>query len=378
MNCYGLFREAVLFLLVGMAAAACYEPVDFETKIDARIPCVHCILNSADTQYLSLHYLSGTDSDSNEAIDGAEVILQGWDRITQAYQRQGQFQNVGDGTYILAGEIGSDSTWRLVIRLPEGDTLQAVTHIATMKVRELFRPMSEALTTQLTLHGRNYVFVDPSGDYYDISRLSFCVISGCPIWIHKMGWSPEQEEWYPEYELTSNFEDRTDAFNKTFRDFMVATVPEAMTKYPSVQGKPLHYRYLRFPAGSLQATDTLEISGDFSGVHYGVIGAFLKSIRSFHQAEITFDKIAGIPHNTAECAWLFNDRVGYVNIKAVSSELDHYLKDVAEYEFLQEVSNDVIGIYRNTNHYTNIQGGTGIFGAEVNSQLYWTCGVWNN
>ena len=27
-------------------------------------------------------------------------------------------------------------------------------------------------------------------------------------------------------------------------------------------------------------------------------------------------------------------------------------------------------------HYTNVKGGTGIFGAEVNSKLYWSCGVW--
>ena len=60
----------------------------------------------------------------------------------------------------------------------------------------------------------------------------------------------------------------------------------------------------------------------------------------------------------------------------MSDEYDLYLKDVAEYELLNEIGTDMVGIYGNTNVYTNIQGGTGIFGAEVDNKLYWTCGVW--
>ncbi|MBR1538336.1 MAG: DUF4249 family protein, partial [Bacteroidales bacterium] len=165
-----------------------------------------------------------------------------------------------------------------------------------------------------------------------------------------------------------------DGFNKTGKFFTQSTTPEALSRYPEVAGQPLHYRYLRFPGGSLSEMDTLMVSGDFSGTHHGVIGDMLSVIRGYHRAELQYDTTAGIPHDTEECHCLFDNNVGYVHFKAVSEEYDNYLKDVLQTDLLRET--DVIGIYRNTNHYTNIQGGTGIFGAEIDEKYYWTCGVW--
>ena len=85
-----------------------------------------------------------------------------------------------------------------------------------------------------------------------------------------------------------------------------------------------------------------------------------------------FYNLQGIPYDNI----FTTGHAGYVNFKSVSYEYDRYLKDVAQFELLREMSSDIIGIYNNTNTYTNIHGGTGIFGAEVNSKLYWSCGIW--
>ncbi len=84
------------------------------------------------------------------------------------------------------------------------------------------------------------------------------------------------------------------------------------------------------------------------------------------------NKSMGIPY---EDNILTTGQAGYLQFLTVSPEYDRYLKDVAQFELLQE-STDIISIYRNTNIYSNIEGGIGIFGACVEQDLFWSCGVW--
>ena len=150
-----------------------------------------------------------------------------------------------------------------------------------------------------------------------------------------------------------------------------------METYPSVVGNPLHYCYLRIP--NRGTTDTISISGDFSGRHYGVGGAFADILPMYEEYIIIKQMIEymkqGLPYEEPPC--LFNGKVGKVVIKRVSKEYDLYLKDVAEYHLLHDVGTDIIAIYDNTNIYSNIDGGIGIFGAESEVSYYWSCGSWN-
>lgn len=93
----------------------------------------------------------------------------------------------------------------------------------------------------------------------------------------------------------------------------------------------------------------------------------------YERGQKSYSEAVGVPY---EDNIFTTGRAGYLNFKVVSEEYDCYLKDMSEYELLREVSGGIIGIYANTNTYTNIKGGTGIFGAEVDSKLYWSCGVW--
>ena len=74
-----------------------------------------------------------------------------------------------------------------------------------------------------------------------------------------------------------------------------------------------------------------------------------------------------------------NDSAGcrYIVFKYVTKEYDLYLKDVAQYELLHDVSTDIIGIYDNTNLYTNIVGGVGILGMETVSAYDLENGSWH-
>lgn len=49
----------------------------------------------------------------------------------------------------------------------------------------------------------------------------------------------------------------------------------------------------------------------------------------------------------------------------VSLEYDRYLRELAQQELIENENADIAGIYSNTNVYTNISGGTGIFGFEI-------------
>ena len=68
--------------------------------------------------------------------------------------------------------------------------------------------------------------------------------------------------------------------------------------------------------------------------------------------------------------------VGYAEaLEAARRERDEDVESGREAELLKE-STDIVGIYNNTNNYTNIQGGTGIFGSCDEQDFFWSCGVW--
>ncbi|MCR5245902.1 MAG: DUF4249 domain-containing protein [Bacteroidales bacterium] len=97
-----------------------------------------------------------------------------------------------------------------------------------------------------------------------------------------------------------------------------------------------------------------------------------------HKIHMFDDRMRGIPHDEEACRWLYdNSGVGLVHFMTVSEEYDRYLQELVLHELLHDVGTDVIGIYSNTNHYTNVEGGTGIFGAAIDLKKNWTCGVWD-
>ena len=373
-----VLQHSIMFSLLAFAGlTACYQPIDLTPAEDPGIPWVHCILRPGDTQHLTLRYLARPGTGRYEGINEATVRLDSWDRHAGQYVPMGTFSNVGDGEWEihLPGlAIGSmrDTAhrFRLQVLLPCGDTLTAHTSSVGLHVDEIPPELPEPRLFIFSLHGEEHSLMFKA----DASRSYYRVASPSPIWASKTGWSEDRGGWYLEEELATNREAYADRFNRSGRNFTHSEVPEALSGYPGVAGQPLHYRYIRFPQVTEQ--DTLAFSGDFSGNHYGIIGTVVTALRGVHFAQVTVDAVAGIPHDTTECNWILKGLAGKMRFTAVSPEYDRYLLDVVQYQLLHEIGTDVIGIYDNTNIYTNIQGGAGIFGATCDTSLFWTCGVW--
>ena len=399
---------AVLFLLVGMSTVACYQPVDLNTGEAGEIPWVHCILSPDSTQWLELRYLS-FDGTESRGINDAEISLYKY----FGYDGSGkpdlfflkEFKHASDGLWRIDSlQIESARMYYLSIRIPGMNELWAQTttpsfdyhihgrdsmisfyHLPGLAMKYghhsdvcFFYERDEGYCYEYTLDGRHYTGL--SGFYDDLGHLS-CRLDhpryqisdyrqNNAIWIYKVGWSADRQDWFIEDMLTCNKEDCADSFNKVGLCFTESEDSAVMKAFPETQGQPLHYRYLRFPAGSLSSSDTISVSGNFSGPHYG--DASPASAIDLEISKKIYYATQGIPYDNI----FTTGHAGYVNFKSVSYEYDRYLKDVAQFELLREMSSDIIGIYNNTNTYTNIHGGTGIFGAEVNNKLYWSCGVW--
>lgn len=397
-------------MMIVVGVSGCYEQAEIRNG-DKPVPWVHCVLSPDSTQWLKLGYIAKSGSSASPSENDAEV------RMVEVSENghpsaSYHFVNAGDGIWRVDMAAKPRQTYRLEIIIPGSDTLTAVTrmpdytldlqqdgtsafkyvpglemkydhHTDVHYVKErddnyLFNTTADTRAYQgITSDAPRYFFSigqDQTIRYrFDHPRfvLSAEVDGRSAIWCYKVSWSEPRQIWLVEEKLATNQDSRVDAFNNVGVSFQQSNLPETLSSFPEVVGKPLHFRYLRFPSGSLSQADTIAVSGDFTGPHYG--DARPGWVIQFEQAAKQVAKIMGNPFKEN----IFTTgRAGYLNFKFVSDEYDLYLKDVAEYELLNEIGTDMVGIYGNTNVYTNIQGGTGIFGAEVDNKLYWTCGVW--
>lgn len=398
---------SLLLLLLGLGATACYQPVDLSTDEEVRVPWVHCVLSPVGTQWLEFRMVS--QNGESRGINEAEISLymrygeegDAWSKLIL----QGQFENVGDGLWKIDDLlVESSHSYTLKIQSPGLDDIWAHTTMPSYDYQILYRDTLiryhyyPGLEMETQHHSDVQLAIEPDETYtfeYEVNgkkRISYSFaimgdkqvrcrndhphylipgnVTAHPLWVYKVGWSETGQSWFIEDALTCNLEDRADGFNTLGIPFTESREPAMRTAFPETEGHMLHYRYLRFPRYSLSPSDSLAISGDFSGPHYG--DAWPTEAFHWEKTMQLFYSVQGISYDF----FLTNGHAGYVNFKSVSDEYDRYLKDVAERELLREVSSDVVGIYNNTNTYTNIQNGTGIFGAEVNSKLYWSCGVW--
>ena len=399
--------STVLILLVGMSTVSCYQPVDLNTGEAGEIPWVHCILSPNSTQWLELRYLSSDGSGRSRGINDAEITLYVVPKDDNPLFLK-NFTNFGDGLWRLDSlHIQARLSYRLSIKMPGRDSIWAQTSMPAfdydlegpdstiyhfyqsgmaMDYRhhsdvEFIGELDDDYSFIYEVNGRRLIgyadtiFDDETQDVlyncFDKPRYKLRgYLKDSPLWIYKVGWSEKDQSWFIEEALTCNLEDRADGFNTLGIQFNKSREPDMLSAFPETENRPLHYYYLRFPAYSISENDTISISGDFSGPHYG--DARPGPEIDIEKNKKIFYNLQGIPYDNI----FTTGHAGYVNFKSVSYEYDRYLKDVAQFELLREMSSDIIGIYNNTNTYTNIHGGTGIFGAEVNSKLYWSCGIW--
>lgn len=381
--------RCVLVLLVTLLAVACYEPVDLSSSEDLNVPSVYCILRPADTLYLELRAVSRIgERPDGRGINNAVITLTEFEEakdvpVNHQY-RSSSFLPVGDGLYriIFPGahnHIKSGTICQLQVCLPSGDTLHAKTTMPDTTAVAQYVPVAEDPGFQsFEANGFKYEGVtylsSQSGLYQRPDKVGYVFqpFDGV-VYVSKVGWSKEQEGWFTEEELTTNREELTDAFNRTGTLFLHSDDPLAMKAFPDVSGKPLHYRYLRIPRRNTEQ-DTLFFTGDFKGPHYGEgWEPSIVLVRNWEQFVQARCQVLGLPF---EPTMITTGKAGFLRFEFVSEEYDLYLKDLLLYTLLHNVSTDIVGIYDNTNRYSNIEGGVGIFGAKHEKQYYWSCGTW--
>lgn len=335
------------------------------------IPWVHCVLHPDSTQHLTLRYLSRTGTDDYRGINDARIQIAGWDNVRNEFVPAGSFTNTGDGEWVLA-QLEPHTSYRLQVFLSRGDTLTAYTSMPEDIIRLFaYTPVhtqSGKEAEPLLLHDKQYGYYDS-----DHIRSFFSIETSFPVWVYKEGWS-DKEGWFTEEELATNREDLADGFNLSGAIFTESENPDIFAAFPEVEGKPLHIRCIRFP--SLSGQDTLCFSGNFKGRHSAIHESMFHDLMLFHRSERLLDSLIGIPHDVSECEWVNENHVGRMRFIVVSPEYDRYLRSVEQYRLLHEVGTDIIGVYNNANIFTNIQGGTGIFGSAIESTHQWSCGVW--
>ena len=380
-------RRLLPSLLAIASLTACYQPVDLTPAEDPDIPWVNCILSPDSTQWLELRYMSRNGAGDYRPIEEADILLSSHDTTTRRFDPVGHFTHVKDGRWRLDTSMTPGLIYQLYIITARGDTLTAQTQapFENILVSSAVSP-GDSLISVYTYHdGSTVRILNRMSDngktyFFRTDRTSYRLLNSDRsleqvCWIYKTGYTPSNGRFLEEA-LATDREDLADDFNLTQACFTESTVAEALLNYPEVAGKPLHYRFLRIPTLNVQV-DTLVISGDFTGVHYGYCDAVMVGLTALHRTHIREDRIFGRYHDESACHWLFDsNEVGLVHFMTVSDEYDHYLRDIVAYELVHKMSTDVIGIYSNTNHYTNVKGGTGIFGAAIETKQNWTCGVW--
>ena len=401
---------ALLILLAFSSLTACYQPVDLSPAERPDIPWVHCILNEKDSLYLDLRYIDASGSGHYQPINDAVIQLQEWrKRNDDSDSEYILFRSiapelVGEGRWLWAlpqtdinqfERIKEKALCRLEIVLPSGDTLHAETTMPPGRVDQQFDHLSESYVSSFILNGKSYSYeavTDVNNHLYKHEEYSrFLLPVNNPVWVTKFGLA-EDGSTFVEETLATDRDEWTDGVNCTGQTFTKSDISLALTNYPDVAGKPLHYHFLRFPNGRVAkevkmehphddtignnslADALLTISGDFKGPHFGALGSILEIARAEQIYEKTVAQVSGIPYADNILTSHTLHRAGYLEFRTVSPEYDQYLKDVAQYDLLRET--DVVSIYRNTNTYTNVQGGTGIFGAAITQTFYWTCGQW--
>lgn len=117
-----------------------------------------------------------------------------------------------------------------------------------------------------------------------------------------------------------------------------------MELYPVLTGKPLYKSFIRLPENKAQS---FWISGNFTGDYCA------EGVGEWGYAD----------ENEA-------DEKGYIFCVTPSTDYDKYLQEAYYFMEIQQ-SSDLSSIYLRDNIYSNIVGGLGIFGAQINRKYPW-------
>ncbi len=365
-----------LFALICIfAAMAVLDSCAREIVMDARekpLVVVECVLTDSPVQTLSLRLTKGEMMDEAPVIEDAEAVL-----IDLTGNRiVGSFERRDDVTWTLDYFPVYKHSYRLEVSVPgycdlvwAEQTMLEECRISTVKqkVYKYFKPFEQWLMPE----------VDSPSDRWALDGVEGLYICMYPhpkaTWIRAFNYNNETGEreiaeqiCTDHYSLADNFnlcgvyEAPTSSVLMSYYDHTGGmenwenwTYDERRfltSLYGSMEGSPLHKRYLRFATGLWDETlagEQILVSGSFTGRYYAGNPVFMND-----------------PDSAVK------DDEGIIVVSVVSDDYDRFLLDVIKEQLLSE-SADLPSIYLRENTYSNIKGGVGIFGAKTERIVGW-------
>ena len=377
-----ILLTCLLYLLLVATLPSCVRDVTMDAHEKPQV-VVACILSDKAEQTLLLSFTKGASLEEAPPLTEAKVTLfeREWER--DDFHEVGHFKRIQGSEWTLAYKAIPGKHYRLEVEVPGYDLItseQTMPQVAKIRSRG-FTPYQRVLMS-LGLRFPSGMDVFPSGmaergfvrygfvpnaeDFESLPlgvKCYYVLDLPDPVWIYAMNYDPETGEHHIAEEICTECP-LVDDFNTSGENYVAPERTDVPNPYvegshvaklaPQLEGKPLHRRYLRFPAQVLT-----EEKGWWFMLAGGMQGKY--NCRDFYQPYYGDNGLARP---------LLPDE-GYIEATAVSKDLDEYLQDAYYKQQLQE-SSDLTTIFLRDNSFTNIHGGLGIFGAKCSRKYQWS------
>ena len=366
------FYLLILFLPM---LPSCVRDVVMDAKEKPQV-VVTCILTDDQEQKLQLFYTKGASQPEVVPVTEAIVTLfeKRWEK--NEYKEVGRFKRSQGSEWKLAYRAIPGWYYRLEIEVPGYSPIYAEqTMPEVAKVIALTNFVYAEYFREKGLHFPQIIGIPedpadpfvPNDNEFDSLPLGFksyyFLDIPDPVWIWAMNYDPGSGKHRIAEEICTECP-FVDGFNTTGEKYVAPERTDIPNHYvegshvaklaPQLEGKPLHRRYLRFPAKDLSEERGwwFMLSGSMQGTY---------NCKDFYQYYYGDNGLARP---------LLPDQ-GYIEVSAVSKDFDDYLMDAHERQQIQQ-SSDLTTLYLRDNSYTNITGGLGIFGARTVRRYQWS------
>ncbi|MBQ8071914.1 MAG: DUF4249 family protein [Bacteroidales bacterium] len=336
---FALILLPILFL-------SCTREVSLDAEEKPEV-VVECVLTNQRPQVLYLSLTEGPDESEIPTIGSAEILLKDLTRGVEC----GVFSLSEPGKWELDYRPVAEHRYRLEVILPGHELIwaeQTMPQNISVQVSGAWSPSASSAFPPPPIPKYGY----DQGTLYNITFLPDYT------WIYGLDYNEETEAYTIAEEICTDFIG-VDNFNLTGKRYEPPTYQDGTTSfiykefmkscegwalYPHLIGQSIHWRYLHLQKSKLTAEELEEkfqISGNFSGDYMAGTGGTPK----LGQGRLMFT--------------------------SVSEDYDKYLQE-SVYFHKQQTSDNLSSIYVRENIFSNIQGGLGIFGAQMVSPVSWS------
>lgn len=350
----------LLFVILPMVSA-CVKQVDL--VVGDRQVVVDCILSESAQQTLYLSWTNGKTGVSPEALDGAVATLTD---LTES-RKAGTFVPGSEGAWTLDYAAIPEHGYRLEIEVPGYGIIRAEDTMPPAVDVSYARGHFDRLNVKNPEYFimKNFymdpnLIIGPAGGYYKWEEIRSVFYQSASLPVHLLVRGYVYDEQTGKHRLSEMMcTDSPGVLNGNLNgEVYGAKQKDNVLLNPALVGFSCHHRYLRIEKESAIQQEYFTISGDFREGQWG-FGIFPEAI---DKTLPTF-----VPMSATDDYLLFT---------ALSDKYNQYI-DEAELLWKRNESSLLSDRFIRESPYSNIEGGTGFFGASTSqilpvAQLYTT------